>query len=177
MLPVIHSGLHVSGQKLGGKMLDQSLMGSASVLAKIQRLLVYKLPNCYAVRKGVCWFVWIPIPCYDHKKLLDIQMLEPLSKCLSGWSIWSVHTVYIMHYLYIYHQAPVTTVERKRKLLNTKQNTDLSSSCPSHRVYGNPATPCSCLFTASCMLKLCIAISHTEAEAFSTSDLQFGSKR
>ena len=54
MLPVTHSGLHVSGQKLGGKMLDQSLMGSASVLAKIQQLLVYKFPNCYAVRKGVC---------------------------------------------------------------------------------------------------------------------------
>jgi len=56
MLLVIHSGLHVSGQKLGGKMLDQSLMGSASVLAKIQRLLVYKLPNCYAVRECVDLF-------------------------------------------------------------------------------------------------------------------------
>ena len=54
MLPVTHSGLHVSGQKLGGKTLDQSLMGSASVLAKIQQLLVYKFPNCYAVRKEVC---------------------------------------------------------------------------------------------------------------------------
>ena len=107
--------------------------------------------------------------CYNHKKLLDI---EPLSKCLGGIS--HMECIYcVMHYLYIYHSW-------KEKETAQYKNTDLLPSCPSHRVYGNPATPptlVKLLLPLHCKLAMWHAISHTEAEAFSTSDLQFGSKR